>query len=300
MPRWFADPRALVECNDVDAISIAVPPAAQVEIARLALESGKHVLAEKPLACSPEQSEGLVTLARGAGVAHMVNLEMMECAAFRRAKELADGGAIGRLTHIVVNWQVETYANRLGVNSWKTSSGTGGGALYAFLSHVLYYVEGLAGPAHRLMASMFKQPTDARSGDTLDVVCLECVSGVTASITVGTHSPLGSGHRVELYGSDGSLILQNASNDYIKGFQLSLGTRTSGRHRPVDISDAAEETSSDGRIAATARVVGRFVDWIQHGHAGRPSFDDGHRVQQLLRASEDSAVQGQWVRVAGA
>lgn len=298
IPLVFNDWRALIDSPEVDAISIATPPSTQVEIARYALERKKPVFAEKPLACTVEQANLLAALARSSGAANMVDFEFMDVAAFRRAKAMVDEGAIGRLCHLVVNWHVETYANRLRLSSWKTDPALGGGALFAFVSHVFYNVEVFAGPVKRLNAGLFKRPDDPRAGDTLDVISVECATGATGSLTIGTHSPNGSGHRMEFYGEEGSLFLHNPSEDYIKGFRLSLGTRKSGKHEFVNTRDALEDSVSDGRIAATSRLTGRFVEWVAKGQPARPNFEVARRVQHLMDAAQTSALQGKWIDVA--
>lgn len=298
IPLAFGAWRELVDAQEVDAISIATPPATQVEIARYALEHKKHVFAEKPLACTVEQADMLASLARSSGAANMVDFEFMDVSAFQRAKTLLDAGAIGRLNHLVVNWHVETYANRQHLSSWKTDPSSGGGALFAFVSHVFYNIEAFAGPVKRLAAGLFKQPGDLRAGDTLDMISVEFASGATGALTVGTHSPNGSGHRIELYGEEGSLFLHNPSEDYIKGFRLSLGTRKTGKHEPVDTRDALEDSASDGRIAATSRLTSRFVDWVAQGLPARPNFEDACRVQHLMSAAQTSARLGTWIDVA--
>ena len=72
----------------------------------------------------------------------------------------------------------------------------------------------------------------------------------------------GTGHRVEFFGEDGTLVLHNPGADYMRGFEL-LVTANEGvsvRTRPVD--DPADAKYPDGRIAPVSRLVKDFLDAI--------------------------------------
>ncbi|MBM4310898.1 MAG: Gfo/Idh/MocA family oxidoreductase [Deltaproteobacteria bacterium] len=79
----------------VSAVAIATPVNAHFEIARACLESGKHVLLEKPLASSVAQGEELVRLAHERGLQLMCDHTFCYTGAVRKTKELIDSGALG-------------------------------------------------------------------------------------------------------------------------------------------------------------------------------------------------------------
>jgi hypothetical protein len=287
--------QALVSDPAIDAISIAVPPAAQTEIAIAAIAQGKAVFCEKPLAISFAAAHKLATSAEQAGVANMVDFEFPEIDEWQQAKTILDRGGVGSLRHIAVSWNVETYANRMGLSSWKTCLEAGGGTLYSFVSHVFYYLEWFAGPIRRLTCSLFRPPGDTRSGDTLAALCLELESGVAASLSISSDSFLGNGHRVEFYGDAGTLVLNNPTADYVSGFQVLHGTRTSKQLELVQLDRPASTAIKDGRLVVVSRLVNRFVSWLETGVPAAPSFKDGLRVQHLLEAAKKSHDSGCWV-----
>jgi predicted dehydrogenase len=237
------------------------------------------------MATSASVASDMVSEAQRAGVANMVDFEFPEIEAWRRAKSILDSGSLGPLRHIAVVWNVETYANRHGLRSWKTSAEGGGGVLNAFVSHAFYYLEWFVGSIGRLSARLLRMPGDERTGDTLAVLCLELESGLPVSISVSSHAFLGSGHRVEFYGQEGTLMLDNRTADYIQGFKLFYGTRASNRLEVVASDDPKDTVTIDGRIDAVARLTKRFVNWIKTGLPSAPNFQDGLRVQKLLEAA---------------
>lgn len=93
----YDDARALVADPGVDAVVVATPVTSHFELCRLALEQGKHVLVEKPLASTSEQAKALVDLALRAGVTLMVDHTFVYTGAVRKVKEILDAGDLGRV-----------------------------------------------------------------------------------------------------------------------------------------------------------------------------------------------------------
>jgi predicted dehydrogenase len=144
----------------IDAVAIATPPALQPDIAIQALQGGKAVFLEKPLAATLAQADALLDQARKSKRPAMVDFEFPELPAWLRAKALIDEGAIGALRHVVVSWQVENYATRMRLKSWKTNGDDGGGVLGNFVSHCFHYLEYFCGPLANLSAQLFGLPGD--------------------------------------------------------------------------------------------------------------------------------------------
>src|SRR5581483_4597030 len=279
----YGDWRLLLESPDVHALAIATPPAAQPEIAMAALQMGKPVFCEKPLAACLAEANTLAFQAKSAAVANIIDFEFPEIPSWQKIKRLLDGAAIGRIRHFSVNWNVETYVVRNQLDSWKLRPEQGGGTLASFVSHVFYYLEWLFGPLQELSCRMFATSRAEHSEDSGDTfVALSCVTqgGVPGSVSVSTDAFLGTGHSVEIYGDEGTLVLRNDSSDYVSGFRLFQGSRASTVLSEIRTDDPT--ASGDGRIAAVARVVSRCIDWIESGKPERPDFADGVRVQHLL------------------
>ena len=300
IPRAFGDWRRLLEERErIDVISLAVPGPVQAEIGRAALDAGKHVFFEKPLADTAGAADALAVLADKLDRATAVNFEFPEGPAWQEAKRLLDEGRIGPLRHVAVTWRVETYANRVGLDSWKTRSADGGGALNLFASHCLHYVEWLVGPVRSLSATLRRAPGDVREGDTLDAIVLVAESGVTVALSIATDAFLGSGHRLEVCGDEGTLVLENRESDYVRGFRLFLAERKDRELLPRPVSDVLGSPTEDGRIEATAAIASRLVDVVTRGE-GRvaPGVREGARVQRLIEAARASNRDGYVVAVA--
>ncbi len=94
------DHNELIGSDDIDAVVIATPPKTHVDIAMKALEAGKHVFVEKPLATSVADSEKLVKTAKEKNLVLMVGHTFVFTAAVNKIKDLIDSGELGDILYI--------------------------------------------------------------------------------------------------------------------------------------------------------------------------------------------------------
>jgi predicted dehydrogenase len=112
-PNWedaISDP-------EVDAVIVATPASTHYEFAKIALNAGKHVLVEKPLAMSTEEADELIALAAAAGKILMVGHTFLYNTAVRYLKELLDRGDPGKLYYIYCQ-RLNLGQVRTDVNAW--------------------------------------------------------------------------------------------------------------------------------------------------------------------------------------
>jgi predicted dehydrogenase len=297
VPGAFGDWRQMIERADIDAIAIATPPRLQPEIAIAALARGKPVFTEKPMAAD---LAGAAAMVRQAGsLPTMIDFNFTEILAWRKAKALLDEGVIGRLRHVAVNWNVENASTRLRLKNWKTSGHDGGGALGNLGSHSLHYLEWFGGPIAGLSVRLSGLPDDP-SFETNVVLGLAFQSGASGSFAMSCASYLGSGHRLEFYGEEGTLVLNNPTADYMRGFALSHARRPAAALAPVAIEDDPldQQFPGEARVAPVSRLASRFLDAIERRVPATPGFAEGYRVQMLLDAVRLSHAMGQRIDVA--
>lgn len=280
IPRSTGDWRELVRDPELDAVAVSVPPPVQAPILQAAIAAGKHVFAEKPLAMSAADARAIVEAARTAGVVGALDFEFRELSAWQRTRALLADGAIGPVRHAYYSWRIETYGHRENLVNWKRDAAGGGGTLNQFGSHALDSIVWLFGPARVRSAHLFR--ASAGTADARVEALLEAGEGIPVSLSMAADAPSGSGHRLEIYGDAGALVLENRGSDYASGFTLALGRR-GGPLAPVEIEPFPP--GSDGRIVATGRVVRRFVEAITAGaRTVTPGLEDGLRVQELIDA----------------
>ena len=300
VPKSYGGWRALVEDRDIDAVAIATLPSLQAPIAIRALELGKPVFIEKPMASDLAAAEAMLRQEKLARKATCIDFNFHQIAAWQRAKHMLDAGDIGALRHVVVNWHVESRAIQFRMRNWKTIGGhDGGGVIGNFVSHCFHYLEWFGGPIAGLSARITGLAGDPETETTV-AMALRYASGPLVSLSMSCASFLGSGHRIELFGEDGTLVLHNRSADYMRGFELLHAKRTSNDFERIAIVDPVDAQYPDGRIAPVSRLVAKFFDAIESGGNAHPGFAEGYRAQQMIEAARRSNLTGAWMTVAGA
>ena len=293
----YTDWRLLLQDPEIDAVSIAVPTAIQADITLKAISEEKAVLCEKPLAMDLSSAKKMAQAAEKSGLPNMVDFEFPEIALWKSAKSILENKDIGVLRHLSVSWNVETYVNKMALDSWKTHSEEGGGVLNLFTSHIFHYLEWFAGPIVNLSARVLKSTQDKRTADTLNIISVLFSSGASGSISVSNDSFLGNGHRLEFYGDQGTLILDNNTSDYVNGFHLLIGIRGYSELKPVPMDAVLGEEINDNRIAPVSHITGRFLNWIRTGKKEKPDFNDGVRVQHLMEAAKEANSSNKTIKI---
>lgn len=300
VPKAYGDWRALIADKDIDAVAIATVPSLQTEIALAALKAGKPVFAEKPMASTLDEARAMLDAAKAGGLPTGIDFNFHQIMAWQRAKAMLDDGAIGQLRHIAVHWHVENYSIQNRMRNWKTLRDDGGGVLGNFVSHCFHYLEWFIGPVSGLQARVGGLPGDSDL-DTTVAMALHYASGPLASLSMSCASFRGPGHRIEFYGEDGTLVLENRTADYMRGFVLSHARRP-GELAAIAVDDPADAGQPDGRIAPAARLAAQFVDCLagkpRYKPNAAPDFAAGYRVQQLIDAAQRSNREGRRIDVA--
>lgn len=300
VPKAYGDWRALIADRDIDAVAIATVPSLQTEIALAALKAGKPVFAEKPMASTLDEARAMLDAANASGLPTGVDFNFHQVMAWQKAKAMLNDGAIGALRHVTAHWHVENYSIQNRMRNWKTLRDDGGGVLGNFVSHCFHYLEWFAGPLAGLQARVGGLPGDNEL-DTTVAMALQYAHGPLASLSVSCASFRGGGHRIEFYGEDGTLVLENRTADYMRGFVLGYAQRP-GELTAAPIEDPADAGQPDGRIAPTSRLAARFIDCLadkpRYKPNTAPGFAAGYRVQQLIDVAQRSNREGRFVDVA--
>ncbi len=223
----------LLEDPQVNLVVNLTNPASHFEVSKAALEAGKHVYSEKPLAMCVEDAEHLVNLAEARGLSIAgAPCSLLGETAQTLWKALREG-AIGkpRLVYAEIN---DGPVHLMNPHQWSSVSGTPWPVKDEYevgctLEHAGYYLTWLCaffGPARTVKAFTSNLVVD--KGEPVDVVtpdfsvaCIEFVSGVVARLTCSIYAP--HDHTMQLIGDEGVLTVDECW-DY--GSPIHLRTRT--------------------------------------------------------------------------
>jgi predicted dehydrogenase len=139
----------LVARDDVDLVDVCTPGFTHAEIAVAALEAGKHVLCEKPLANTVDEAEAMVAAAASAsarGVRSMVGYTYRRVPAVQLAQTLVAEGRIGTVRHVRVQYLQDWLADPEAPLSWRLDKqAAGSGALGDIGSHAVDLAQFITG-----------------------------------------------------------------------------------------------------------------------------------------------------------
>ena len=276
----YTDWRVMLDNENLDAVAVAVIPGAQYEIAKEAISKGINIFAEKPLALNYKQAYELFILAEKKKIIHMIDFIFPEIDAWQKVKQMLDKNAFGKLEHVSVNWDFESYDIRNNISSWKTNVKEGGGALSFYFSHSLYYLEYYAGEILDVKSIFSYSKESINGGETGVDLLLNFKNRVSGYAHICCNSKGLQRHQLIFQCEKGLIILGNensmADNFYIKTYnQKGIGGVGS-------FKSANNEENLDERVKIVKKLSSRFVNSCLSNKQAMPSFKEGARVQKLI------------------
>lgn len=200
----------------IDAAYIAVPHYLLAPLTQQALEAGKHVLTEKPLAITLEEVDALIALATERQLALGVFYEMRYAPAHAPARELIQAGAIGKIIGVRIQtlidksltyWQ-SGYSGR-SVNPWRgIKAQAGGGVVLMNTSHLLDALTYITGLVVTSVSAEIGTLVANVEVEDMATATLRFDNGAIGSLMAGAH--ISGAHDEEyccLYGTQGQLRL---------------------------------------------------------------------------------------------
>ncbi|MGH2414862.1 MAG: Gfo/Idh/MocA family protein, partial [Microcystaceae cyanobacterium] len=300
----------LVSLPEVDGVSISTPPFLHDEMAKMVLESGKHLLLEKPLNMTARETRELYHLAAKNNLVATADFEFRFVPAWQLLAEYLQQGYVGKIRLIKIDWLVASRANPERPWNWYSRKEMGGGALGAVGSHAFDYINWLFGPVKRLCShlscAIIERPDPAAGGELKPVdaddtclLMLELADGIPCQLTISSVTYQGRGHWIEVYGEKGTLVLGSDNlKDYVHGFRL-FAAPAGKTLTEVEIPKrlAFPQVFTDGRLAPFIRVLNQWVESIDAGQSLAPSLREGVYAQLLMDLTHQSNEQKCWVEV---
>ena len=321
---WAAaetDWRALIDRDDVDLIDISAPGDLHAPIAIAALEAGKHVLCEKPLANTLAEAEAMKAAADAAypgGARAMVGFNYRRVPALALARRLVDEGRIGSLRHFRAVYLQDWLADADAPMTWRMQAErAGSGALGDLGAHIVDLARYLTGDeitGVSAISETFVASRPMADGSGMGTVTVDdavvftgrLADGALASFEV-TRCATGrkNGLRVELNGSAGSLAFDLERLNELEFFDAAGDGATSGFRR-ILVTEGSHPYLSGwwppghtlGWEHTFTHQARDLLTAIAAGEQPSPSFADGLAVQRVLDAVARSAASGNsWERV---
>lgn len=296
----FAQVEPVLADPTIDIVAVCVPPRFHAQVALPALEAGKHVLVEKPLALHLDDCDRLVEKAASVNVHAMVGFSLRFNRLVRAAKAFLQAGHLGTIEGIRTHWS-SAIRHHQKIPGWRDRPETGGGALTEIAIHHFDLWR------HLLDTEVEEIVACSRSEEFPN----ETV-GVTARLTNGAvassfFSERGSDlNEIDIFGQAGCLrfsIYRYDSLEFVPiGQAPGLPARLKNLARKVfQLPDGVSVMRQGGDfLLAFRREWEHFIDVVRHGGPLESPLEDGRQAVAIVLAAIQSANVGRPVRIADA
>ena len=307
---WATDWRSVIEREDIHIVDICAPGWLHAEIAIAALEAGKHVLVEKPLANTLAEAELMAAAAvkaRARGVQSMIGFNYRRVPALALARELIAEGRLGTVRHVRAAYLQDWLSDAESPMTWRLRKETAGsGALGDIASHAIDQIQHLTGQTILEASGVLKTFVTRRPGPhgPEDVTVDDAAWGtfwLTGDMGASVEaSRVATGQKnslqIEVYGTAGSLTFDLENLNELMFLDATVPVREQGFRR-ILVNEPEhpylEAWWPQGHIIGWEHTfthqIRDFLTAIASGEAPSPSFEDGLQIQRVLAAVESSA-----------
>lgn len=326
------DWKEIVNDPEIDVVSICTPNNAHVAVAIAALEAGKHVICEKPIASTLEDAKAMAEAAEKAakkGIVSMNAYQYRRVPAIDLAKKLIDEGSIGDILNIRCTYLQSWSADPDSPLSWRFQKKiAGAGALGDIASHVIDIAQYLAGDIDEvvsLVKTYIKErpvqeggvdllgtvklgadaPRKAVDVDDEDSFLVKFKSGAVGSIEA-TRNAWGRNNfiTVELHGTKGSIAF---NYERLNELQVCFADDPDDRRGFKTIYTGPAHFHGEVTWNIPGMNIGygelktiemyEFIKAITEGYQPSTCFEVGYRVERVCEAVRKSAESKQWEKV---
>ena len=304
------DWRESVAREDVDLVCIATPPKLHREMTLFALDHGKHVLCEKPMAMNVAEAEEMTAAAAGTSVLSLIDHELRFQPGRQTAFTMLRDGAIGTIRHAKYNFRAPHRGDPNVPWNWWSDIDQGGGALGAINSHIIDSFHWLLGTSissvscqlqthvkERSDASGVRRAvtTDDEANMLLRFADSHLAQDATGLVSVSMVGGPTYVNCLEIFGTDGSMRIGHTGD-------LWIATRGESDWDAVetDMANAIPGVADTGFSRGFMMFAPEIVEAICGGrttieHAA--TFADGLAVQKVLDAARESNAAGRAIEL---
>jgi predicted dehydrogenase len=307
----------MLERDDIGLVDVSTPGHTHRELAIAALEAGKHVLCEKPLANTLREAREMLEAARRAGTANMVCHNYRRVPAVQLAKRLVEEGRLGEIRHWRAVYLQDWLLNPQFPINWRLKKETAGsGSLGDIGSHIVDLAHFLVGNITEVMGAtetfIKERPLDEEDGAETGQVTVDDWAAFLARFENGAvgsfeATRLAPGRKAyesfEVNGSNGSLIFNLERMNELQVYFADdpaegLGFRTVLVTEPEHPYMQAWWPPGHiiGYEHTFVHTVRDLMEGIATGESPAPTFEDGYRCQAVLEAVERSVESREWMR----
>lgn len=296
------DWREVLGRDDVQLVSIITPPNLHREMAIAALEAGKHVLCEKPMAMNVEETQAMVAAAAAQSQSFaIIDHELRFLPSLQQARQHVQSGKLGKLHHLEGFVSNGSRRDPSRPWTWWADAAQGGGVLGALGSHMVDTIQFLFGPitaVNGLTHTFIRerpgdhgpQPVTADDFAALQVQLQDAIGTITLSSVSGANEPT----RLTAHFEHGALRIETGRLLLSEGDSFEDATPAD----TVDVPAKLDESEFPRGSVYLGHALKRALAGDREALAWAATFADGDRVQRVLDAARRSnETRSGWVEI---
>jgi predicted dehydrogenase len=309
----YSDVKAMGADPQVEAALVAVRVPAHYKLSKDALEAGKPVYCEWPLGANTKEAEELAALARKMKLPTMVGLQRRASPAYMYLRELVKDGYVGQVLSVNMALMNSGVLTRTSDRTWQRDVTLGANTLTITFGHVLdalCMVVGELTEVSAVVSTQVPQWFESDTKKTVDVTSPDNImiqgrleGGAVVSANVGVHPYLGSGHRFEIYGKEGTLMMIGGGEAGQEVNRKIMGGKKDDKALqelpvPERLKWVPEAVRKEGRAYDVGQMWVNFAKAIRGGTPVAPDFDHAVRRHRTLDAIVRASQTGQRQKIA--
>ena len=294
--RVYESVEAMLADDEINTVSVCAPNFLHAPLTIQALESGKHVLCEKPMAQSTDETKAMLQAAKASGTKLMIGHNQRLMPTHKKAKEILTQGGIGRILSF------QTSFKHSGPESWSVDKSnktwffkkdqTNFGVLGDLGAHKLDIIRYLLDDeVDEIFTTMMTLDKKDEKGDLIEVddntfSLFKMHSGISGSMHVSWTNYGHEDNSTIIYGDKGVMKI---FGDFPDDIVLEMKDGSEVKYHVGNLSTNENQLKSG--------IIDAFVDAIVNDKQPLITGEDGHYTLATIMAGVESANKGCWVKV---
>lgn len=267
----YTDYEELLVMPEIDAVYVAVPPKYHEKIVLRAVETGKHILCEKPLANSVTEAKRMADAVNNSELVHAMHFPLNYQGGINRFEQLVQEGGYGEICRLNLKMHFPHWPRLWQQNDWVGKREQGGFVLEVGV-HWIQLMQRVFGEITEVKSKL-QFPEDPEACETGIIAEMKFADG--AEVLIDGLSNIAGEEQLEfgVYGTEGTLMIRN--------WRELFAGKNGGALKPVNGEDTENKD-----------LIGEFVKAVQGEPAQIYDFAAGYKAQVVLEALRDPAHDG--------
>ncbi len=308
VPLAFSDRAEMLAHPDIDVVAVVVKLPAHHELTMDVIAAGKHVYTEWPLGTTTAQAEEMTAAAANRGLRTCVGLQARHSAEYRHLRHLIEGGYVGDvLSCSMMQVSGGATGERAPGRLWQRDASAAANTLSIAFGHAIDGLTSVVGPIDSvatIVGTQVKEWTEAGTSKRYPATAPDDIlvsgrlrSGATMSVHVASAGGVGTGYRLDVHGTDGTLVLEATGSPHSSAPARVLGAQR-GAKELAEIDVPQDDWAPAGGLKGGPINIGKLwksfaESFADGGGTFAPSFESAVEHHKLIDAVRQASETGQ-------